>query len=159
MDLACKHGYLECTRCVDQADERARKVVEHYAAETRGGTNMYHDPYVPEGESFYKPPLTIRLKMSQYRAIRQQGAPWPQQLPDGALPIYNRDPEHPTLRCQCGSKLIATEALQTGRCHYCREGVTPPWTSRCECGSGLRGQQSITTGKCFDCRCGRYDDV
>ena len=150
MERACRHGYHECQRCVDEADERARKVAEHYASDlkrdrvrrnARPGHSMYHHPEdcPPGGKALkYKPSLTVKLK-------REDGG-----LPSG---YHYYDVKGKELRrCDCGSRLLAPEALETGVCHYCRTGAKRPWDSRCKCGSGLMGKQSIATGKCSECR-------
>ena len=156
MDLACKHGYHECKRCVNEADERARQVAQHYTEDlkrdrarrsSRAGQNMYHHPedHVPGGEALqYKP--TVRV------VLRKDGG-----LPTGRVYDFQGREKSKPPRCECGSRLQAKEALQTGQCHYCRNGKQPPWESRCECGSGLMGRNSIETGKCSNCRLDELD--
>lgn len=122
MDRACHHGYHDCNRCVEEANERARRVAEHYSGQLKPGGTITEPTY-------HAGPVEFVGKIP----VRQD------------IPVAAR-------RCKCGSKLLAPEALQTGRCHYCRNSTTPPWTTRCECGSGLMGRESIQTGQCYSCR-------
>lgn len=148
-DRACEHGYLVCRRCEDAATERAKKVADHYRREQQRTFGGDLNGTYPNKNQLRQP---AKMSCSCGNALGVGETRCRRCKMDGFFGVYPRLKQD--ARCGCGSRLQATEAIATGKCHWCRTGTTPSgWTGkRCSCGSMLMSEQSVKQNQCSKCR-------